>query len=126
MAVIGIHYKDGKSPIDTYESVYIHTINGEFTFDSGNFIKDWFDAKRKYITDLNDTEPYFSHSSSVDHFIMDGAPFESGYLHIVDDKPVLKYVDKTDENYLYSQQEIYEGWEFFVPEGTEPVVPPAP
>lgn len=50
---------------------------------------------------------------------MDGAPFESGYLHMVDDKPVLKYVDTTDKNYLYSQQEIYEGWEFFVPERGE-------
>ncbi len=66
-------------------------------------------------------EQPISHSSSVDHFIMDGAPFDSAYLHIVDGKGVLKYVDETDPGYLYTQQDVYEkGIEFFVKEGTQP------
>lgn len=135
MAVIGINY-DGfaydyddngeKIKIDPsdpkylkYESVYIHYQGGEKIFDSGNFIKDWFDANKFFQLELMDKEPYLSGSSSCDHFIMDGANFDSAYLHIVDEKPVLKYLDNNVD--FLQQSEIYKnGWEFFVPEGTKP------
>lgn len=104
-----------------YESVYIHYRGGEKVFDSGNFIKDWFDAKNFYAIELMDKEPYLSGSSTCDHFHMDGANFDSAYLHIVDGKPALKYIDMSDPNYLFTQRDVYEeGWEFFVKVGTQP------
>lgn len=137
MAVIGINYSgsdhdyevDGTridiDPSDAnylkYESVYLHYKDGEKTFNSGNFIKDWFDAKRFYDENISVEDPYLSDSSSCNHFFMDGAKFDSAYLHFMDDKPVLKYIDTTDEYYFQTQREIYEnGWEFFVIEGTKP------
>jgi len=137
MACIGINYSGTTHDYDVngeridfdpsdpnylkYESVYIHYRGGEKVFDSGNFIKDWFDAKNFYAIELMDKEPYLSGSSTCDHFHMDGADFDLAYLHIVDGKPVLKYIDTSDPNYLFTQRDIYEeGWEFFVKVGTQP------
>jgi hypothetical protein len=133
MAVIGINYEGANHDYDEnderietpgglkYQSVYIHYQDGEKVFDSGNFIKDWFDAKRFFSKELMDKEPYLSGSSTCDHFHMDGADFDSAYLHIVDDKPVLKYLDREDPNWFMTQRDVYEkGWEFFVEPGTQP------
>lgn len=137
MAVIGINYSGTTHDYDVngeridldpsdpnylkYESVYIHYEGGEKVFDSGDFIKDWFDAKGFYARGLMDKEPYLSCSSTCNHFHMDGADFDSAYLHIVDDEPVLKYIDMSDPNYLFTQRDVYEeGWEFFVKVGTQP------
>lgn len=142
MAVIGINYSgcdhdyddnDERieiSPSDPrylkYESVYIHYRGGEKVFDSGNFIKDWFDAKGFYARGLMDMEPHLSGSSTCDHFLMDGANFDSAYLHIVDGKPVLRYCTYQDDSrdkmdILIENRDIYEnGWEFFVEPGTRP------
>ena len=57
-------------------------------------------------------------SSSVDHFFMDGAPYESAYLHMVDDNAVLKYVDTSDP--MWVLDDSLNGIEFFVPQGTKP------
>lgn len=129
MAVIGINYSGGNTYDEddnliendvVYESVRLHTSEEEFTFNSGNFVKDWFDAKKKFM-EIQDKEPYLSGSSSCDHFVFDGAKFDSAYLHIVDGKPVLKYIDYTDESWFRTQSDIFdEGWEFFVDEGTQP------
>jgi hypothetical protein len=131
MAVIGINYEganhdydDNDERIETpgglkYKSVYIHYRGGEKIFDSGNFIKDWFDAKKFYSQELIDKEPHLSGSSTCDHFLMDGAEFNSAYLHMDDDKPVLKYVDRSND--LFIQRQVWDGgWEFFVKEGTQP------
>jgi hypothetical protein len=132
MAVIGINYSGGDHDYDeddnfieitpvSYESVYLHTNGGEFIFKSGNFVKDWFQAKMKYAKELMEKEPYLSGSSTCDNFFMDGAKYDSAYLHIEEDKPVLKYVDTTDPNYFITQRDIYEnGWEMFVDTGTKP------
>lgn len=126
MAVIGINYSGGNTyddndvlieSVPVYESVYLYTNEGEFTFNSGNFVKDWFDAKKKYMVEFSEKEP-FSGSSTCDHFIMDGAKYDSAYLHMVGETPVLKYDDKSDENWFHS--DIIDGWEMFVPEGTQP------
>jgi len=134
MAVLGINYEGGGRDYDdngnvikthpiTYQSVYLKTHEDKFVFDSGDFIKDWFLAMKKFHTEL-DTEkadPFLSHSSSVNHFIMDGAPYSSAYLHMLGEEPVLKYVDKTQEHWVFSQADIYEGGdEFFVEDGTTP------
>lgn len=131
MAVIGINYDGGKrhdnygNEFETpliYEGVYIHfgRKNDEEIFNSGNFIKDWFNAKKKFA-EIMDKEPYLSASSSVNHFFFDGADYDSAYLHFIDGKPVLKYIDHSDPHYLFTQSDIFEkGWEFFVEKGTKP------
>jgi hypothetical protein len=131
MAVIGINYEGANHDYDNngerietpgglkYKSVYVHYEGGEKVFDSGNFIKDWFDAKGFYARGLMDNEPYLSGSSTCDHFIMDGAPYDSAYLHIIDGKQVLRYVDRSDD--LFTQRQVWDGgWKFFVEEGTQP------
>ena len=128
MAVISINYDGGGKEYDdndnvigeipiVYESVEL-SISGSdrIIFSSSNFIKDWYDAKKKYLE--NDEDPVFCHSSSVDHFFMDGAKYDSAYLHVVDGSPVLKYLDRTKEDWYLDP--IGEGWEFFVNEGETP------
>jgi len=129
MAVISISYTGGneideefneiEKPIN-YESVSLSTHEGEYVFSTGNFVKDWFDAKKKMTMNISDEDPFLSHSSSVDHFIMDGAKFDSAYLHIEEETPVLKYLDRTDPKWFESQKDVYDGSEFFVQEGTKP------
>jgi hypothetical protein len=77
---------------------------------------------------------------------MDGAPYDSAYLHRENDKLILKYTEKINENELktflkekyktnkqreeakrriilnkmYLDKEITDGLEFFVPQGTKP------
>ena len=140
MAVIGINYSgyshdyddnDERIEIDPsdpryfkYESVRLHTTKEDFEFKSGNFVKDWYDAKKKY-TEIMDDEPYLLASSDINHFQGDGGKFDSAYLHTENDKAVLKYCMYDDSlemmETLIANREIYEkGWEFFVPEGTKP------
>jgi hypothetical protein len=131
MAFININYsggniyeKDSDKIIGNdfvYENVELHSENEKFIFDSGNLVKDWFLAKRKYWNELADTDPYLSASSNVNHFQGDGGKFDSAYMHIENRQIVLKYIDKSAPHYLFYQRDIYEnGWEFFVPEGTQP------
>lgn len=89
MAVIGINYEASngkKRKITKYKSVRLHyrskKKNGEGLnkeFDSGDFIKDWYQAKAFYLKECGHDQ-MFSHSSSVDHFFMDGAVYTSAYL----------------------------------------------
>jgi hypothetical protein len=117
-----INYSEGNKKNLGYKSVEIHFGKDEKKFfDTGNFVKDWWDRTKFIIQELLEDGDVFVHSSSVDHFIMDGAPYDSAYLHVVDEKPVLKYVDMTDPDYLFTQADIFEkGTEMFVPEGTKP------
>ena len=112
MAVTGINYKEGSKKKDLeYKSVRVHYgQNEEKIFDSGNFVKDWYDSTRFCILELSDKEFHFSNSSSVDHFIMDGAEFSSAYLKMHSNKATLVY------EYDFNDP----GIEFFVPVGTEP------
>lgn len=136
MAVIGINYKGCDHDYDPdgniieidpshdsylkYESVYLY-YGEDKIFNSGNFIKDWFDATAFYFRNLADNEQHLSMSSSCDHFFFDGANFDSAYLVMTDDKPILKYVNKSDEHWFISQRDIFEGGiEFFVEAGTKP------
>lgn len=138
MAVMGINYrgcnhdyneKDERIEVTNpkkrlkYKSVYIHTTgprggSKEYLFKSGNFVKDWYDAKKKYINELQEKEPYLMGSSCVNDFFMDGAKYDTAYLHMVDGQPVLKYIDRTKEGWYLSEDG--DGWEFFVEEGTTP------
>lgn len=121
-AIIRINYDEGNENLG-YQSVELDCTdkNNSKVFSTGDFIKDWYDMRKYMITVLSDIEPYFIHASSVDHFIMDGAPYDSAYLHMDndDDKPVFKYFDKTDPKW-YLQGVDEGGIEFFVPENTQP------
>jgi hypothetical protein len=128
MAVLGINYdggntydNDGKLILNDiiYESVYLYTNKGEFLFKNGNFIKDWFEATKKFYTELVEHEPFLSHSSSVDHFFMDGADYDSAYYIEEGESVKLVYLDKTDKNWVWSDV-IDNGVEFFVEKGTMP------
>lgn len=122
MAFVTIKYNEGAFDDLGYKSVELHYgTNEKENFQSGNFVKDWYDMRKFMIENLFNSESHFSHSSSVDHFIMDGAPYDSAYLHMINDKPVLKYLDMSDPNWVSNQADIFEnGIEFFVPEGTQP------
>ncbi len=116
MAVIGVDYSEFGNELN-YKSVYLHTKDGGVKlFESGDFVKDWYDM-RKYIIFEVTTEEFFSSSSTVDHFIFDGAKYDSAYLVIVDDIGVLKYVNHNDPDEWYIDSI---GIEYFVPEGTRP------
>lgn len=128
MGVIGINYDGGIQNYDDngnpigeripiiYESVYIISQNKTYKFDSGNFIVDWYNAMKKFYQDLVNNEPNLSYSSSVNHFIMDGAPYDSAYLHFENENSVLKYCDGLD---FENDRKIYEyGLELFVEKNT--------
>ena len=121
MAFTTINYDDGNKKKLGYKSVEIHYgDNQKKFFATGNFVKDWFDYRKFIIQELLDTEIFFTNSSSVNDFIIDGAPYDSAYLHMVDGKPVLKYLDRSDPKWYITQQDISEGMELFVPENTQP------
>lgn len=108
MAVTSIHYNDGGDQLN-YESVEVsYGEKKNKIFNSGNFVKDWFDALKFEIFELQGE--HFMNSSSVDHFIMDGAHYDSAYLKEKD--------NGKDEWYL--DYEHHDGIELFVPEGTKP------
>jgi hypothetical protein len=115
MAFTTINYNEGNPTKENvgYESVEIHYGKPEQKkfFNSGNFVKDWFDLRKFQIMELSGKEEFFVHSSTVDHFIMDGAPYESAYL-VTDEQQVSE---------LYYGSDWYSlGIEFFVLEGTKP------
>jgi len=71
MSVVGISYTEGNKKDLQYKSVSISykMSSKEKIFDSGNFIKDWYDCiKFMIVNKIMYSEP-FCHSSSVNHFI---------------------------------------------------------
>ena len=112
MAVVSIHYKEGaKKKNLAYKSVEISYagLKKRKIFDSGDFVKDWYNCNKFIITKVSDNEP-ICNSSTVNHFIMDGAPFESAYLH----------VDEKTATLVYKYDYANPGIEFFVKKGTKP------
>jgi hypothetical protein len=117
MAYININYNEGGEPLN-YQNVTIGSMlnNNSKVFESGDFVKDWFNVIKCYFQEMGD-EPLLS-SSSVDHFFMDGADYDGAYLHFENDMPVLKYVDRNNKNWY--NDPIVEGIELFVEPGTQP------
>lgn len=106
MAVVSIDYEEPNQ--NEYISVKVSSRKDDKTvkFDSGNFVKDWWDAMKYLIIDLEWEYPT-SFSSSVDNFITDGDKYDSMYL-----------VEKDEVNELQSEYDE-DGIEFFVPNGTQ-------
>lgn len=116
MAVYGINYDEGNKKNLGYESVqvsYGDGINEKKVFNSGNFVKDWFDLVKFIITELSETEPFFIGSSSIEHFFMDGADELYDEAHLI--------TGTTGESEIFyndmSQNEI----KLYVPKGTQPI-----
>lgn len=109
MAVTGINYTEPDPT--TYKSVYIHYGEGkEKIFNTGDFVKDWYDHTRYIIMTLSKKEAYFSGSSSIDHFIMDGAPYRSAWL----------IFDDTGARLSYNNKDFNHNIELFVHKGERP------
>lgn len=113
MAVYSINYNEGNKTDLGYKSVQIRYANLTKIkiFESGNFIKDWFDLIKFIVLELSDSELHFSGSSSVDHFFMDGANklYDVAYLFNYDEYSDLKYN-------IIPEDEL----KFYVPKGTTP------
>ena len=113
MAVIGINYQEGEP--ETYKSVEVsyNHVSDRKLFESGNFIVDWYNMNKWLMEEIDGAlknEHAFSNSSSVDHFIMDGATVQSRYLKI----------DEEGNPYLTKDYDwLDEGTELFIPEGED-------
>ena len=116
MAVYGINYDEGNKKDLGYESVRISygNLDEEKVFNSGNFVKDWFDLIKFIINELSETESHFVGSSSVDHFFMDGADelYDEVYLVEINVDGETKH----DLTNVYDSDAI----KFYVPTGTQP------
>lgn len=106
MAVISVTYNEPDSL--SYISVELLFEKNKKVFNSGLFPKDWLDAVIYLFN--KDIEEYIVYSSSVDHFFMDGAKFDSAYL----------YFNEKTKKYEFSYVKIPNSIEFFVVENTKP------
>lgn len=125
MAYVTINYnEDGNQNNLGYKSVEVsigmsQNKDKTETFSSGDFIKDWFNATKFILQNVEDSEPV-GHSSSVDHFIMDGAKFDSAYLHVDKIKTgELLYFDRSKPNWWRDSYIDKQGIEMFVPRGEQ-------
>ncbi len=115
MAVYGINYDEGNEKDLGYESIRIHYgKDEEKLFNSGNFVKDWFDLIKFIIMELSKTEYHFTGSSDVDHFHMDGGDKLYDEAYLVD--TVVDGETKSVLSYEYDEDAI----KFYVPKGTQP------
>ena len=114
MAVYGINYGEGSKQQDLgYNSVDVrYGKNQEKVFNSGNFVKDWYDLVKFIIKELSETESHFVGSSSVDHFFMDGG--DELY-----DEACLIFVDNNEPKLVYGLFDS-DALKFYVPTGTQP------
>lgn len=103
-ATRSIQSTEGKP--DTYKYVYLippaSGIEDKIKFDSGDFVQDWYDCLKYLI----DNQWGVCDSSAVNHFIMDGAPYDSAYLH-----------DAGDNDWQLTYEYITDGIELFVNKG---------
>lgn len=116
MAVFTINYDEGNKENLNYKSIEIHydSLKQKKMFDSGNFVKDWFDLIKFVITELSKTEIHITSSSTIDHFFMDGADklYDKVYLNIINNEATLCYdLDDNDEDYyLYVSKDTQPTW----------------
>lgn len=90
MAVVSIDYEDGNDPTELdYRKVELWFGPKEiYTSSLGEFHLDWYKVIRSLIHQFK--LPSWSYSSSVTHFLMDGAPFFPAYavLNDTEDIPI--------------------------------------
>jgi hypothetical protein len=109
MACIDIKYDE--PDVSTYSGVEFSDKTTKILFFSDKgFPTDWGKCMKYLITE--DTDKHVSFLSSINHFIFDGAPYDSGFL--VENK------DTNEWELLYGEECSDLGIEFFVPKGTKP------
>ena len=113
MAVYGINYDEGNKKDLGYKSVRIHYgRDKEKVFDSGDFVKDWFDLVFFMVNGLANKESHFIGSSDVDGFFMDGGDDLYDELYLI---------EKDGENALVDDPSLYDKClRFYVPKGERP------
>ena len=106
MAVISVNYNEGSDLKYLETSIYL---NGEsIDYDSGDFVKDWYDLMKFILCGGLEEEYHIVFSSSVDHFISDTGLYDTLYLRSLDIKNTeWELTDEYDEL----------GFQFFVPKG---------
>lgn len=107
MSFTTINYNEGSKNLK-YESVEVHygeDLKEKIFFNSGNFVKDWYDRVKFIVMQISDDE-FHTCSSSIDHFIMDGAQYDRAWLKGVE--------------LVYEGYSIRDAIQLFVPENTKP------
>ena len=119
MSITHINYTLKKKKI-FYKNVSVvyNNLQNKKSFDSGSFVKDWYDSRKFLIKEIPGDE-FHCNSSDVDQFFRDGALFDSAYLKIINSRKFeLKYVDRSNQNWFMNPD--LKGIEFFVQENTKP------
>lgn len=114
MAIISIDSEEFKP--ETYKAVEIHhgdNLKEIKRFDSGDFVKDWYDCNKFVVEKYAGRDEHIMCSSSVDHFISDGAKFKSKYLavdvyikeiNLVDDHNAgMEFFIEIDKEYTWAE-----------------------
>lgn len=123
MATVSIRYKEFDQ--STYKAVILDYSEGEKIFNSGNFVKDWYDYLTFLLMEVFDkqNEIYAIHTSSVDHFIMDGDLYESAWVSTHEETYGKLYYDFEEllKIFDYSWTKLDEvTYEIFVKKGERP------
>jgi len=106
MAVISIDYNEPN--VNEYLAVKLSNPEGSAgSWNSGDFVKDWYDCMKFILTGKIGEYFFVIHSSSVDHFIMDDISDKYESCWLVTSKDPVEFVKKHSG----------EGIEFFVNKG---------
>jgi hypothetical protein len=115
MAIIDVKYNKLENNDIEYKSIIVSRLNNNETmFNSGDFVKDWYNVIKHCLNNLENE--HISYSSSVDSFVIDGAPYDSAYLYLDEnEKPILFYPDninpekiKESNEFLHSKKDKIE------------------
>ena len=106
MAVLSVNYNEGGDLKYIEASIY-H--NGEsIDYNSGDFVKDWYDLMKFILCGGLENYYHIVFSSSVHHFVDDTGLYDTLYLRPIDPKSTKwEFTDQYDEN----------AFQFFVPKG---------
>jgi len=107
---VSIDFEDGNQA--NYRAINLSIKGEELSFKTGDPIKDWYDMIKSLIF-AEDGYRGYVHSSSVDHFYMDGEQYECAYL-IKDQKDGL-WRFATDEDKKNDPMYYDKGIEFMIP-----------
>lgn len=109
MGMIAVNYDEFEKN-QNYQGVEIYLDEERKLFNTGDFVKDWYDCINYINNHLSNDR--FVFSSSVTDFLDDGAPYKMAYLRSYDKGKTF--------NLKYRWNERNQGQIFFVPENEKP------
>lgn len=111
MAKIGINYVETGEDI-VYDNVCIIYDNHSKIkmFDSGDFVKDWYNCI-KYLININENISYYN---SVPNFLKDGAPYVKRFLKEYDGEYRLDEEQDDDSVLVFTHINTQPTWEEIV------------